>query len=169
MKKILITGSTDGIGKLAAFRLAKDGHTIIVHGRNRDKVMATAEEVKAETANPNMYTVVSDLSEFNSIQEGIKSILAAQTSIDILINNAGVYKSRQMNNSSGYDLRFMVNYFAPYLLTYGLLPILRKGTDLKVINLSSAAQSTVSLPALSGKMEISEGEAYAQSKLALTM
>jgi NAD(P)-dependent dehydrogenase (short-subunit alcohol dehydrogenase family) len=89
--------------------------------------------------------------------------------IDVLINNAGVFKSSIPSNQDGLDLRFSVNYFAPYLLTNGLLPILKNSDSPRVINLSSAAQSTVSIEALKGKEAISSQGAYAQSKLALTM
>ena len=86
-----------------------------------------------------------------------------------MINNAGVFKSHTQANQDGLDMRFAVNYFAPYLLTNGLLPILKNSNSPRVINLSSAAQSTVSLEALRGKKTISTQEAYSQSKLALTM
>ena len=89
--------------------------------------------------------------------------------IDILINNAGVFKSLESHNKQGLEIRFLVNYIAPYLLTGKLIPLLNKGTDPRIINLSSAAQSCVSHDALSGKANLSQAEAYAQSKLALTM
>ena len=87
----------------------------------------------------------------------------------MLINNAGVFKSSQSKNNEGLDLRFAVNYFAPYLLTNGLIQLLKNSTSPRVINLSSAAQSTVSLSALKGSEILSEQRAYAESKLALTM
>jgi len=89
--------------------------------------------------------------------------------IDVLINNAGVFKSPNSKNHKSLDIRFAVNYFAPYLLTNGLLRLLKNGDSSRVINLSSAAQSTVSLSALKGSETLSEQHAYAKSKLALTM
>ena len=89
--------------------------------------------------------------------------------IDILINNAGIFKSPQLQNKTGLDIRFVVNYLAPYLLTDKLMPLLNNAPKPRIINLSSAAQSCVSHDALSGKENCSQAEAYAQSKLALTM
>ena len=169
MKTILITGSTDGIGKLTAAKLAQRGYQIIVHGRNSEKLKNTIVEIKENTSNDRVYGFVSDLSDFNSINEMIGEISNEFSSIDILINNAGVFKSKIDRNQDNFDIRFVVNYFAPYLLTNGLLPIIQNSIFPRIINLSSAAQSTVSIEALKGQETISSQDAYAQSKLALTM
>lgn len=169
MKTILITGSTDGVGKLTALKLAKDGHQLILHGRNSEKLDKTISEIKEQTTNDEISGVVSDLSDFSSIQKMIAEISNQFSKIDVLINNAGVFKSSIQSNRDGLDMRFAVNYFAPYLLTKGLLSILKNSNASRVINLSSAAQASVSIEALKGNESLSEQEAYAQSKLALTM
>ncbi|MFK7808448.1 MAG: SDR family NAD(P)-dependent oxidoreductase [Saprospiraceae bacterium] len=169
MKTILITGSTDGIGKLAAIKLAKDKHQIIVHGRNSEKLEKTITEIKQLSSNEKINGFVSDLSDFSSIKKMTTELTEAYSKIDVLINNAGVFKSSVAQNQDGLDLRFAVNYFAPYLLTKGLISILKNSHVPRIINLSSAAQSTVSLEALKGNEPLSSQEAYAQSKLALTM
>ncbi len=169
MKTILITGSTDGIGKLASIKLAKDGHEIIVHGRNTGKVASTISEIKEQTSKNKVSGFVSDLSDFSSIEKMTTEISNEFPAIDVLINNAGVLNSRIEQNQNNLDMRFAVNYFAPYLLTNGLLSILKNSNLPRIINLSSAAQSTVSIEALHGKESISNQAAYAQSKLALTM
>lgn len=169
MKTILITGSTDGIGKLAATKLAIEGHQIILHGRNCEKLRKTIAEIKEISSNDKIDGFVSDLSDFESIKKMITELSEKVPKIDVLVNNAGVFKSSIQSNKDGLDLRYAVNYFAPYLLTYGLMPLLKKSSSPRVINLSSAAQSSVSLEALKGNDSLSEQEAYAQSKLAITM
>ena len=169
MKTILITGSTDGIGKLTALQLAKDGHKVLIHGRNKEKVENTLQELKDVNNQKNSSGFTVDLSDFRSILEMINQLIIEQKSIDVLINNAGVFKSNRQQNQDNLDIRFAVNYFAPYLLTNGLIPLLKQSNSPRIINLSSAAQSPVSLEALLGKEQLSEQEAYAQSKLALTM
>lgn len=168
-KTILITGSTDGVGKLTAIKLAKSGHQILLHGRNPKKLENTISEITKKSNNDKITGFVSDLSDFNSIDKMITEISNEFSSIDILINNAGVFKSSVNKNNNGLDLRFAVNYFAPYLLTKRLLTVLKNSNSPRIINLSSAAQSTVSIEALKGNELISSNEAYAQSKLALTM
>ncbi|MFD1292596.1 SDR family NAD(P)-dependent oxidoreductase [Lutibacter holmesii] len=169
MKTILITGSTDGVGKLTAIKLAESGHQILLHGRNFEKLQNTISEIKEKTNNDKVYGFVSDLSDFNSIKQMIVDISNKFSSIDVLINNAGVFKSPVTQNSDNLDMRFTVNYFAPYILTNGLLKILKNSNSSRILNLSTAAQSTVSIEALKGNEIISSNIAYAQSKLALTM
>ncbi|MFZ1809026.1 MAG: SDR family NAD(P)-dependent oxidoreductase [Cyclobacteriaceae bacterium] len=168
-KTILITGSTDGIGKLAALSLAKYGHAIYVHGRSPEKLKTTIEEIKGKSKNENIKGFVADLSDLSAVKQMGQQILQEVPKIDVLISNAGVYISHEPNNKEGLDMRMVVNYLAPYRLTNALLPLLRNGTDPRIINLSSAAQAPVDLDVLSGKAQASEQETYAQSKLALTM
>ena len=87
--------------------------------------------------------------------------------LDVLINNAGVFRTSETRTLDGLDLRFAVNTIAPYLLTKRLLPLF--GPSARVINLSSAAQSPVDPKALAGQGRLPDMETYAQSKLALTM
>lgn len=169
MKTIFITGSTDGIGKITATRFAAEGHEVFVHGRNQIKLVDTIKEIKSATGNDNVRGYVSDFSDLSSVQEMVNSICQEVSKIDVLINNAGIFKSAQSRTTKGYDIRFAVNYLAPYVLTKGLHPVLEKGSTTRIINLSSAAQAPVSLDALRGNIELSAQEAYAQSKLALTM
>ena len=168
-KTILITGSTDGIGKLTALKLAADGHQIYVHGRNADKLKAVIAEIKTASNNDHVSGFVADFSDMEAVKNMAKQINQDLTKLDILINNAGVYKSKVAKTNDGYDIRFVVNYLAPYLLTEAILPLLKKGDAPRLINLSSAAQAPVSLEALEGKETLSEMEGYSQSKLALTM
>ncbi|WP_106794465.1 SDR family NAD(P)-dependent oxidoreductase [Aquimarina sp. Aq78] len=168
-KTILITGSTDGIGKLTAIKLAKKGHTIYIHGRSSEKLSIVISEIKIMTKNENIKGFVADFSDLNSVKLMANQIKKEVPQIDVLINNAGVYNSSVSHNADGLDMRFVVNYFAPYIVTNELIPLLNKGLEPRIINLSSAAQSSVSYKTLLGKEKQSEGETYAQSKLGLTM
>ena len=168
-KTILITGSTDGIGKLAAIKLAKDGHEIYLHGRNTNKLEAVILEIKKASNNENIKGFVADFSDLKAVKTIATKINKVISKLDILINNAGVYKSPISKTNDSLDIRFAVNYFAPFILTEGLLPLLQKGNNSRIINLSSAAQAPVSIEALTGLKSLSTMEAYSQSKLALTM
>ncbi|NOQ28010.1 MAG: SDR family NAD(P)-dependent oxidoreductase [Bacteroidales bacterium] len=168
-KNILITGSTDGIGKIAAMMFAKEGHTVLIHGRNKVKLSETLSEIKLKTNNENVQGFVADFSDLDSVKQMAEQIKQEISKIDILINNAGVYNSPDSDNKDGLDIRLTVNYLAPYLLTNDLLPLLEKGFESRIINLASAAQSPVSIDVLLGKVKKNQGETYAQSKLALSM
>lgn len=166
-KKILLTGATDGIGLLTAKKLVSLGHDVLIHGRNVEKLKAVEEDLKSLEAG-SVESFQADLSNVNDIEKLISEITAQHKYIDIIINNAGIYKTNAPITKDNLDVRFVVNTFAPYLLTKKLLPLMNN--DARVINLSSAAQAPVDFNAMRGINHISDQfSAYAQSKLALTM
>ena len=112
---------------------------------------------------------MADFSDLDAVKQMTQDIKQDRSRLDVLINNAGVYNSSKSQNSDGLDMRFAVNYLAPFLLTNDLIFLLKKGTAPRIINLSSAAQSPVDYEVLTGMKTQSPGETYAQSKLALTM
>lgn len=169
MKNILITGSTDGIGKLTAIQLAKEGHHIYLHGRNPDKLNFFISEIKDISNNENIYGFIADFSDLNAVRLMAEQVKSKLSKIDVLINNAGILKNSISTGTNTIDIHFLINYLAPYLLTNLLLPLIKKSKEPRVINLSSAAQLPVSHHALEGKETLDHFNAYAQSKLALTM
>ncbi|MBD0401578.1 SDR family NAD(P)-dependent oxidoreductase [Flammeovirga sp. EKP202] len=168
-KNILITGSTDGIGKIAAVTLVQKGHYVFVHGRNQSKVDALIEEIKSLTNNENIKGFVADFSNLEEVKMMGNEIMANVDYIDVLINNAGVFHGSSSNNLLGYDLRFTVNYLAPYVLTNALMETLSNAQQPRIINLSSAAQADIYYNQIEGKAVLEVNNAYAQSKLALTI
>ncbi len=168
-KTILITGSTDGIGKLAAVKMAREGHSLYLHGRNADKLSNVITELKKETGNENIDGFIADFSDLTAVKKMSAEINDKLTTLDVLINNAGVFKSSRTHTEEGIDIRIVVNYYAPYIVTHYIIEKLQASADPKIINLSSAAQASVSLDLLEGKTKVSDQEAYAQSKLAILM
>lgn len=163
-KTILITGSTDGLGLATAKALLSQGHQVLLHGRHQAKL---DNVVKSLPAASDVETYLADLSKMSEVESLAKAIAKKHSQLDVLINNAGVYMTPNPVNEDGFDIRFTVNTIAPYLLTQRLLPLL--GESSRVVNLSSAAQSPVNVKALLGQARLQDLQAYAQSKLALTM
>lgn len=161
-KTILITGATDGIGLLTAKKLAAEGHLVLLHGRSAPKLEAAAAEIEGATE-----VFRADLSDLAAVEAMADEIRVKHDKLDVLINNAGVLKAPQPILGNGFDIRFVVNTLAPYVLTERLLPIIPK--EGRVINLSSAAQAPVNLDAMLGTVRLADMEAYAQSKLAITI
>jgi NAD(P)-dependent dehydrogenase (short-subunit alcohol dehydrogenase family) len=166
-KTILITGSTDGIGLETARMLVSSGHNVLLHGRSTAKLENVERALSAIWDGGQVESYVADLSRMADVGALAKAVAEKHSKIDVLINNAGVFMTPDPITQDGLDVRFAVNTIAPYLLTQKLLPLL--GTSGRVINLSSAAQTTVDPEALVGRIKLSDGEAYAQSKLAITM
>lgn len=166
-KMILITGSTDGIGYATAQKCLLLGHNVIIHGRNEEKVARAKQNLLASTGKAVHDTYMCDISLIKNVHGFAKDVLKKYAKIDVLINNAGVFVVPAPFIIDGLDVRFVVNALAPYLLTKELLPLM--DSQSRVINLSSAAQSKVDMVAMQGQKRLQDGNAYAQSKLALTM
>ena len=167
-KTILITGSTDGIGLEAAKTLYSHGHHVLLHGRNPAKLDVASRTLSELPADGRVTSYLADLSRLSEVTALCQAITGNHERLDVVINNAGVFRTADTFTEDGLDIRFAVNTFAPYLLTQRLLPLL--GPAARVINLSSAAQSPVDLEALAGRTKIPDQmNAYAQSKLAITM
>jgi NAD(P)-dependent dehydrogenase (short-subunit alcohol dehydrogenase family) len=164
---VLITGSTDGIGLATAKRLAADGHRVALHGRNPAKLADAEAAVREAGGAGGIDTFVADLSRPSDVSAFADAVADRLGSLGVLINNAGVLRVADARTPDGLDVRFAVNTIAPYILTRRLLPLLGAGG--RVVNLSSAAQAPVDLAALRGERHLDDGDAYAQSKLALTM
>ncbi|WP_442510482.1 SDR family NAD(P)-dependent oxidoreductase [Novipirellula sp. SH528] len=167
MKRILLTGATDGIGLATANMLVSLGHQVLLHGRSADKLDNVVQSLRATFEDAQVESYLADLSQISEVESLAKGVSAKHDTLDVLINNAGVFSASNPKTPEGLDVRFAVNTIAPYLLTQRLLP--RIGKSGRVINLSSAAQSPVDAGALIGQCRLPDGAAYAQSKLALTM
>lgn len=163
-KTILVTGSTDGIGLETAKALLKQGHRLLIHGRNSNK-LDNVKNALSEFGNVEAYQ--ADLSVLTEVEALAQAIKQNHKQLDVLINNAGVFKIADPATTYGLDVRFLVNTLAPYLLTQLLLPLIPDTG--RIINLSSAAQAPVDMRALTGDVQLPDFGAYAQSKLALTM
>tara|TARA_R110000751_G_scaffold3930_3_gene18377 strand:+ start:20130 stop:20936 length:807 start_codon:yes stop_codon:yes gene_type:complete len=167
-KTILITGATDGIGLETAKLLASDGHHLLIHGRNSQKLDSVKQVLAAIPDSGTVRSYLADLSDLSEVTKLVTDISKENQHLDVLINNAGVFKTNQPITAAGLDVRFVVNTISPYMLTQELLPLLGNGG--RVINLSSAAQAPVNIQALRGEVSLSDDmQAYAQSKLAITM
>ena len=138
-KTILLTGATDGIGLETAAALVTEGHRVLVHGRNPAKLDAAMSRLGALPGDGEAESYLADLSRLDEVEKLASAVAERHAKIDVLINNAGVFRSHEPTGAAGIDLRFVVNTIAPYLLTLRLLPLM--ATDGRVVNLSSAAQA----------------------------
>ena len=168
-KIILITGASDGIGKETAKALAKQGHRIIMHGRNPQKTKFAYEEVKAETGNNNIEYLTADFLSLAEVRNFADKIKQKHERLDVLVNNAGAqFTGKRETTAEGHEKTMTINVFAPHLLTMLLLPLLKKSQSARVVTVASAAHKMAGKPDLNDielKHNYSMGKAYGLSKL----
>jgi len=163
---VLVTGATDGIGLATAARLLELGFRVIAHGRTRDSATTCANRLSTRRA-----TVIPVWADFSSMQEVATlpaQISAHTTHLDVMLNNAGMIATRYEMTADGLEHTMAVNYFAPWLLTLRLLPLLLAAPQARVVNVSSMTHAGAELdPAsLDGAVQWSAYAAYSSSKLA---
>jgi NAD(P)-dependent dehydrogenase (short-subunit alcohol dehydrogenase family) len=165
-KVILITGSTDGIGKQTALDLAKLGATVLIHGRNRTRCENTATEIKTKTGSQSLEFFVADLALLRQIRNLAKEIKSKHDKLDVLINNAGVIENQRKLTEDGYEMTFAVNHLAYFLLTGLLLDLLKKSAPSRIINVSSMSHSShIDFDDLQSEKHFRGYSAYSLSKL----
>jgi NAD(P)-dependent dehydrogenase (short-subunit alcohol dehydrogenase family) len=166
---ILITGSTDGIGKIAARILAENKAHVLIHGRNPEKVRRTVQELQTLTENSQVEGFTADLSLQPEVERLAEEVRTRVSGLDILINNAGVGFADPRNSDDGRELRMAVNYLAPFLLTHLLIPSLKKFAPSRIVNVSSIGQHRINFDDFMMEKNFDGVTAYRQSKLALVM
>jgi len=139
-KTILITGASSGIGKETAMTLAKQGHQLIIHGRDPEKTKAVFDEIVKTTGNQDIEMLTADLSLMAEVKAFADKIIAKHDHLDVLINNAGgQFGETRLVTSEGHERTFAINTLAPFLLTKLLLPLLEKSVSARVVTVSSAS------------------------------
>ncbi len=171
---ILVTGATDGIGRGAAMALAQAGATVLLHGRDGERLRATRDEIAAGTGGARPETYRADFASLAEVRHLAAEVGAAHPVLDVLINNAGIGRGpgggtvREVS-TDGHELRFQVNHLAPLLLSRLLLDSLRRAAPGRIVNVASAGQMTIDFDDVMIEHDYDGRRAYCQSKLAMVM
>jgi NAD(P)-dependent dehydrogenase (short-subunit alcohol dehydrogenase family) len=173
-RTIFITGATDGLGRALAHRLAADGATLILHGRNPDKLDRTADDIRDTHSVTRPRVVLADLAELAQVRRLAAEVREATDRLDVFVSNAGIGAGHpdgrtRRTSVDGYELRFAVNYLAGFLLTLELLPLLRRSAPARIVNVASIGQHPLDFNNLMIESGYSGTRAYGQSKLAQIM
>ncbi len=165
----LVTGSTDGLGREVARRLAGAGAHVIVHGRNAERGRALVAEIAAAgTGSARFYA--ADFASLDEVRRLADQVLHDYDRLDLLVNNAGIFlRDDRRVSSDGHELTFAVNYLAGYLLTHRLVPLLEKGRAPRIVNVSSRSAAPIDFGDVMLQRGYTGYRAYSQSKLAQVM
>src|SRR5580658_10386361 len=165
-KIALVTGSTDGVGRRVAIRLADAGAHVLIHGRDRTRAERVVADIKETGGRADC--LIADLASLAEVRQLAEVAQQNNDRLDILINNAGIGTAGVARETSadGHELRFAVNYLAGFLLSYLLLPLLQGSAPSLIVNVSSAGQQAIDFDDVMLTRGYSGARAYMQSKLA---
>lgn len=171
MKKkiILVTGATSGLGIEEARAFAKEGHSVILHGRNEEKAKAVRKELIEDTGNEKIDILIADLLSLADVRRMADEFKKKYDYLDVLVNNAGnQFGGKWAATEEGHEKTMTVNLFAPVLLSLLLIDELKKSKEGRIVTVSSASHSHGGKPYLDDielKGHYSYMKAYGLSKL----
>ena len=171
MKTIIVTGSNSGIGKETAHSLAKSGHRILMLCRDSEKSRQVQREIVSQSGNENVFLVPVDLADPDSIRSAVKQIKQEYPVIDVLVNNAGIYKVKRQETPGGVEMTLAVNFLAPFMLSHMLLENLQASGNGRIINVVSELykNGSINFDNLMLEKGYKAGDAYANAKLATVL
>jgi NAD(P)-dependent dehydrogenase (short-subunit alcohol dehydrogenase family) len=166
---VLVTGSTDGLGRELALRLAAEGAHVIIHGRNVERGAEVVAAIEAEGVGSARF-LAADFASLAEVRRLADAIRRDYDRLDLLVNNAGVGPGapghERVLTPDGHELRFQVNYLAGFLLTRELLPLLEAGAPSRIVSITSRNQQALDFDDLRMDEGYAGGVAYGKSKLA---
>ncbi len=169
-KTAVVTGATAGIGEVTARELARQGARVWLVSRDPARCAATARAIQTATGNADVHFVAADLSSQQAVRQAAATLLAANSSIDVLVNNAGAIFGRRIASADGIEMTWALNHLSYFLISVLLLPALRAAPAARVINVSSYAHTMARgihwADPLFERRRYSAWGAYGQSKLA---
>ncbi|MEM6647219.1 MAG: SDR family oxidoreductase [Bacteroidota bacterium] len=164
----LITGANSGIGKATAAALARAGDTVLMVCRSPERGEAVRADIAAATGSDRIELLIADLASQTDIRQLAGEVTSRYKRLDVLVNNAGIFKDDYAETPDGFEMTWGVNHLAPFLLTNLLLDHLNASPQGRIVNVSSAAhkQGQIHFADPNLKAKYSGLKAYAQSKLA---
>jgi NAD(P)-dependent dehydrogenase (short-subunit alcohol dehydrogenase family) len=169
-KIVLVTGATNGIGKVTALELAKMGATVVIVGRDRAKSEATLKEIQAQSGSTHVDMLLGDLSLMADVRRVAAEFKQKYDRLDVLVNNAGALFSERQETAEGIEMTFALNHLSYFLLTVLLLDVLKSSAPSRIINVSSRvhADAPLDFDDLQNKKNYGRNglRVYGQSKLA---
>ena len=167
-KVCLVTGATDGIGKVSARVLAELGAKVIIVGRNPEKSAIVLAELRSISGNENIDLLMADLAVMQEVRDLAEQVISRYDRIDVLLNNAGGYFTKHKITRDGLEMTFALNHMSYFLLTNKLMELLKYSAPARIVNVSSDAHYGVDMEFenLNGEQEYKAWKAYQKSKLA---
>ena len=171
VRSAVVTGATGGLGYETALALARAGAEVVLTGRDLRKGRLAIEKIGRDAPAASVSFESLDLANLASIAD-FSQRMQSRESLDLLINNAGVMAlPRRQTTADGFEMQFGTNYLGHFALTARLMPLLRRASGPRVVNVGSLAHraALIDFDDLQAARVYSPWKAYAQSKLAMLM
>jgi NAD(P)-dependent dehydrogenase (short-subunit alcohol dehydrogenase family) len=165
-KVYVVTGITSGLGKAIALALAKTGETVVLVARDADRGAQVVKDISFATQNPNLDLQLCDLASLSSVRNLATIINNRYEKIDVLINNASVYKRDRETTIDGYETMFATNHLGPFLLTYLLMDKLLASGSARIINITAPSTTQLNFDDLQSEKNFNPLTAFGASKMA---
>ncbi|TRD11760.1 SDR family NAD(P)-dependent oxidoreductase [Erythrobacter insulae] len=136
-KTVFITGGNSGLGRETGRAMAAKGAHVVLAGRDQEKLNAAVTAIKADHPEAQIESIICDLGALESVRACGKEARDRFDKIDVLINNAGVMATPKGATNDGLETQFGTNHIGHFLLTKHLMPLVEKGQDKRIVNLSS--------------------------------
>jgi NAD(P)-dependent dehydrogenase (short-subunit alcohol dehydrogenase family) len=171
-RTVLVTGSTDGVGRYVAAKLAAAGAKVLIHGRDQARAKTLADEIRGRGHGETIF-YQADLSSLSGARQLADAVIADHQRLDVFISNAGIGSRtlgpERRTSADGHELRFAVNYLSGFLLAHLLLPLLKASAPSRIVNVASLGQHPIDFDDVMITKGYNGSRAYAQSKLAQIM
>ncbi len=136
-KLVFITGGNSGLGLETGRAMASRGAHVVLAGRDQGKLDAAIATIMNEVSGAQLETILCDLGSLDAVRACGMQANARWDRIDLLINNAGVMACPFGHTADGFEMQFGTNHLGHFALTGHLMPLVRKGHDQRIVNLSS--------------------------------
>ena len=170
-KTVLVTGSTDGLGRELALALAADGAHVIVHGRNVERGNAVVDAITKDGKGSATF-IAADFSSLQNVRDFADTVAKQAPKLDLLVNNAAIAFNEapeRSANADGYELQFVVNYLATWILANRLMPNLEAAAPSRIVNVASGSAEAIDFDDVMLEKPTAHHRGYGQSKLAQVM
>jgi len=167
-KTVLVTGGTDGIGRETTLQLARMGARVLVHGRDKEKGTRVINDINQNACKEKASLYIADFSSLADVKRMAEKIKQEQTELHVLVNNAGNFYKERLLSTDDIEMTMAVNHFAPFLLTYLLLDLLKANAPARIVNVASSSHKligSVDFENLQGETNYDGFTAYSLSKL----
>lgn len=170
-KTAVVTGATSGIGRVTATALADLGARTVIVGRDEERTAAVRHQIAEVTGNDDVVTRLADLSRQREVRRLAGDLLASETEIHVLVNNAAVLTPERRVTDEGVEMTLATNLLAPFLLTNLLIPRMVTSNPARIINVASGGMYTQSLALddLQSTIDFRGSVAYARAKRGLVV